>query len=49
MGGAREMGTAYSNLAGWKRQLGRHRHRWVDNIKTYLKEIIPDRGRGFFF
>jgi hypothetical protein len=34
--------NAYRILVGkteGKRPLGRPRHRWVDNIKTYLREI----------
>jgi hypothetical protein len=37
--------TAYRLLVGkpeGKRPLGRPRHRWVDNIKMYLKEIRCD-------
>jgi hypothetical protein len=35
-------GNAYSILVGkpeGKRPLGKPRHRWVDNIKMYLREI----------
>jgi hypothetical protein len=37
-----EMRNAYSILAGkpeGKRPLGRHKHRWQDNIRMDLKEI----------
>jgi hypothetical protein len=37
-----EIINAYKILFGnakWKIPLGRPRHRWLDNIKTYLKEI----------
>jgi hypothetical protein len=37
-----EMGNAYKIFIGkptWKRQIGRPRRRWEDNIRTYLREI----------
>jgi len=37
-----EKGGAYRVLVGrpeGKRPLGRPRHRWEDNIKTYLQEV----------
>jgi hypothetical protein len=37
-----EMRSAYNILVGKreeKRQLGRHRHRWEDNIIMYVREI----------
>jgi hypothetical protein len=36
-----EMRNAYKSLVGkheGKRTLGRHRHRWEDNIKMYIRE-----------
>jgi hypothetical protein len=37
------MRNTYKNLVGkseWKRPRGRPRHRWEDNIRIYLREIV---------
>jgi len=39
----REMRNSYKILVGkpeGKRPFGRHRHRWEDNIRTYLRETV---------
>jgi hypothetical protein len=38
-----DSGVAFSILVGkpeGKRPLGRSRHRWEDNIKTYIQDVV---------
>jgi len=39
VGGGRDIDTRFGWEIGIKRQLGRPRHRWGDNIKMYDREI----------
>jgi hypothetical protein len=39
MGEMRNACKSLGGIAEWKRSLGRPRHRWVNNIKMYLREV----------